>query len=353
MNRSKYSFLFVGICAALCVLISGIFAACIPTGDQKNPPVSTASNNSTLPSLSGIASKVLPSVVYVMAGNSDTQKEGSGVILSPDGYILTNRHVVEGAKTVTVILYDRSDYPVSLDKIWMDDVVDLAVIKINERDLPTLRFGNADNTNVGDWVLAVGHALGLSPEKGGATVSEGIISNLNRSFNIDSIEYYDVIQTTAAINPGNSGGPLVNLAGEIIGINSAGVTDAQGVGFAINTGTAQHIYQDLVKYGKPHHPFIGVDLDDVTPNTMSNRAAPKIGALVKDIEPEGPADIANLKNGDVIIQFDNVKITTAADLIENVWLHEPGDKVDITYWRNGTQTKTSLILIQRPQTNAI
>ncbi len=352
MNRLGNSLALAGVSLALCLLLSGAALACAAGRGSTSSPGSTASGP-TLPSLSGVANKVLPSVVYVMAETAGMESDGSGVILSPEGYIMTNRHVVEKANGVTVILYDRSDYPVSNDQIWTDDVTDLAVIKINADSLPTLQFDKAENLNVGDWVLAVGHALGYSPENGGATVSEGIISNLNRSLTIDTTSYYNVIQTTAAINPGNSGGPLVNLAGKIVGINSAVVTGAQGVGFAINTGTVQHIYQDLVQYGKPHHPFLGVDLQDVTPDILSKPAGLKIGAVVTDVEPNGPADAAGLKRGDVILQFNNLKIGSAADLIANVWLHEPGDKVEISYWRDGIETRTSTILVQRPQTDAI
>ncbi len=352
MNRLGNLLALVGVSLALCLLLSGAALACAAGGGSTSSPGST-STGSTLPSLSGVANKVLPSVVYVMAEATGMESDGSGVILSPDGYILTNRHVVEKANAVTVILYDHSDYPVSNDKIWMDDVSDLAVIKINADSLPAMQFDKAENLNVGDWVLAVGHSLGYSPENGGATVSEGIISNLNRSLTIDTTSYYDVIQTTAAINPGNSGGPLVNLAGKIVGINSAVVTGAQAVGFAINTGTVQHIYQDLVKYGKPHHPFLGVDLQDVTPDIMPKGAGPKSGAFVTDVEPNGAANAAGLKRGDVILQIDNTKVGNAADLITNVWLHEPGDMIEISYWRDGIETGTSIILVQRPQTDAI
>lgn len=352
MNRLGNSLVLIAVTLALCLLLSGAALACAAGGGSTSSPGSTTPGP-TLPSLSGVAKKVLPSVVYVMAEAAGMESNGSGVILSPDGYILTNRHVVEKANSVAVILYDRSDYPVSNDKIWMDDIIDLAVIKINADSLPALQFDKAENLNVGDWVLAVGHALGYSPENGGATVSEGIISNLNRSLTIDTTSYYDVIQTTAAINPGNSGGPLVNLAGKIVGINSAVVTGAQGVGFAIKTGTVQHIYQDLVKYGKSYHPFLGVDLQDVTPDIMPNLAGPKIGAFITDVKPNGPANAAGLKTGDVVFQLDNLKIGSAADLIANVWLHQPGDMVEISYWRDGIQTSTSIILVQRPQTDAI
>ncbi len=189
---------------------------------------------------------------------------GSGVCLNPDGFILTNRHVVENATVVEVTLPDRTVYEASA--IWMDDIMDLAVIKIDAGDVATLEFADPDSISVGDWVLAIGHPLGISPLQGGATVTTGIVSNLGRSFFIDAIPYYDIIQTDAAINPGNSGGPLVNLAGEFIGLNSAGVLGAENIGFAIHVATARHIFEDLVEFGESHHPFLGATVADIEPS---------------------------------------------------------------------------------------
>jgi serine protease Do len=201
--------------------------------------------------------------------------------------------------------------------------------------------------------LAVGHALGLSPWEGGASVTEGIVSNLKRSFPLDSTNYYDMVQTSAAINPGNSGGPLVNMNGEVIGINSTVEGGAQNIGYAINVALARHCYEDLVKFGKPVHPYLGATLDDVTPDTVSDPRAPRVGALIYDIVALGPSDKAGLKKGDIIISFANVKIETAAELIEELLLHEAGDTIQITYWRSGLQTTVTMTLIGRPQSSSM
>lgn len=347
------------ILIVFCLLLAVMTAGCSETAS----PASTASPysaNAVLPSLSQVVDKVMPSVVFFLVETNDTnlfgepvKAAGSGVILRSDGYILTNRHVVENFKTVEVTLHDRRVYTVSEKNIWMDDIVDLAVVKIEENNLPVVQFGDPDSINVGDWVIAVGHALGLSPLEGGATVTEGIVSNLNRSFTIDTTSYYDMIQTSAAINPGNSGGPLVNLNGDVVGIDSAGATDAQNIGFAINVGTARHVFKDLVQYGKSHHPFLGASLDDITPVTVTDSKAPKVGALITHVEPQSPAAEVGLQEGDIILNFGKIKIDTAASLIKELWRLEPGDKVDIVLWRAGSQMKLNITLGQRPQTDAL
>jgi serine protease Do len=220
-------------------------------------------------SFSKVVDKVMPSVVHILVEVPADQPDefgiasGSGVILRPDGYILTNRHVVEGSRRTEVTLQNRQVYVVS--DIWTDDILDLAVIKIDAQDLPTAEFGDPDSIKVGDWVVALGHPLGLSADEGGATVTAGIVSNLGRSFTIQGVPYYDVIQTDTAINPGNSGGPLVNLKGEVVGINSAGLGEAQNINFAINIATAREVFEDIVQYGRVLRPYLDAVLDDITP----------------------------------------------------------------------------------------
>jgi serine protease Do len=340
-----------------------------PTGDPgpQGPagPATVATTGTPIPtstgslpaSFSGIIDQVLPSVVYILVQTTDpttgqpATASGSGCIMTSDGYILTNRHVVDGSTSVEVDLPDLRSYQVPLTNVWMDDVIDLAVLKIAETNLPVLQFGNPDSINVGDWVLAVGNALGTSPTEGGATVTEGIVSNLKRSFPVGTQDYYDMIQTSAAINPGNSGGPLVNMNGQVIGINSVTETSAQNISYAINIALASHIYADLVKFGKPTHPYLGVTVEDVTPGTVSDRTAPKAGALIYDITAGAPADQAGIRKGDIIIQLGSVKIESAADLVEQLLTHEPGDAVQITYWRSGVQgtTTITMTLVGRPQ----
>jgi len=325
-------------------------------------PVPTAAtvpgSTTAMPSFSQVVAKVLPSVVFIAINTTDPTTgqpaigAGSGIILSSDGYILTNRHVVENGTGIQVSLYDRRLYNVSSQNVWMDDVVDLAVVKIAETNLPVAQFGDPTTVTVGDWVIAIGNAEGLSPWEGGPSVTEGIVSNLKRSFPIDTTNYYDMVQTSAAINPGNSGGPLVNMNGQVIGINSAGDSAAENIGYAINVALARHIYQDLVKFGKPVHPYLGATVVDVTPASVTDPKAPRAGALINDITSLAPADKAGLKKGDIVVSFGGAKIETASDLIEELLTHEAGDTVQITYWRGGVQATISMTLVGRPASSS-
>jgi serine protease Do len=302
-----------------------------------------------------VVEKVMPSVVYVnvevRSGRSGqvVSGSGSGIILRSDGYILTNRHVVENAIRAEVTLQERTVYQAK--QIWVDDILDLAVIKIEGKEFPAARFGDSAKIRVGDWAIALGHPLGLSPSEGGATVTVGIISNLGRSFSLQGVPFYDIIQTDAAINPGNSGGPLVNLGGEVIGINSAGAGEAQNINFAINVGTAKRVFEDIVQYGRVLRPYLGAALDDVTPSMVGNNSLTKMaGAIVVRVELNGPAQQAGLKQFDIITGFGTVEINSAAELIKELWKHKVGETVAVKYWRDETEMKTELSLVERLST---
>jgi serine protease Do len=311
-----------------------------------------------LPTIADSVNKVLPSVVFVLAEFQDEvsgqllQSRGSGFILRPDGYIFTNRHVVDKADRVEVMTQNRQVYEPT--DIWLDDILDLAVIKIDANNLPIAEFGDPDNIKLTDWAIALGFPLGYSPVEGGATVTLGIISTLDRSFYIGSTPYFDVIQTDAAVNPGNSGGPLINLAGEVIGINSAGTSQAQNINFAINVATARHVFEDLVNFGRVEHPFLGVTLQDITPSIACEICLDqRVGVLITDVEPGGPADLAGLNKQDVIITFDEQEIPSVAALIRVLWRHKSGDKIPITFWRDGNIMETTVTLGQRPRAGAV
>jgi serine protease Do len=289
----------------------------------------------------------MPTVVYVFVETDRGQASGSGVILRSDGYILTNRHVVEGYRRVEVTLQDRSVYEVS--GVWLDDLLDLAVVKIDVRELPTAQFGDPAEVKVGDWVVALGHPLGLSPEEGGATVTVGIVSNLGRSFAIEDVPYYDVIQTDAAINPGNSGGPLVNLQGEVIGVNSAGAGQAQNINYAINVATARRVYENLVEHGRILRSYLGATLDDITPSVAGEFSlARRIGAMVIGLEAGAPADLAGLQMHDIIVRFGEEEITSATQLVNKLWTHEVGESVKVLFIRDGRDMETTVTLVERP-----
>jgi serine protease Do len=277
-----------------------------------------------------------------------------------DGYILTNRHVVEDATSIEVTLQDRRVFEVNPETSrWMDDMSDLAVVKVDcESPLEAASFADYTEIKVGDWAVAVGHPLGLSPSEGGATVTAGIISNLDRSFTISDIEYYDIIQTDAAINPGNSGGPLVNLEGDVIGINSAISGDAQNIGYAINVATAERVFDDLID--EDHEvvrPFIGVYLNEVSPQKACDLSMIKTtGALITDVEAGSPAAGSGLLADDVIIALegispakDEVEITSVSQLLRELWLFQAGDTIRVTVWRSASEVSKDVILAERPE----
>jgi serine protease Do len=296
---------------------------------------------------------VYPSVVYVyveVAGENPGDffsLSGSGVILSSDGYILTNRHVVEGAVYSEVVLQDRRVF--IPEEIILDDIMDLAVIKIDGQNLPFAPIGDAESLSVGDVVIALGHPLGISPEEGGATVTYGIVSNLGRSFWIEDNPYYDVIQTDAAISPGNSGGPLIDLFGEVIGINSAGIDIGQNLNYAISMATAGHVYEDLVTFGEAHHPYLGVSLvDNVEFEPGGGPLAQINGALIIEVESGSPADLGGLEPGDIIVALDGVATPSVADLIKHLWRQHSGDTVTFTVQRGASEIEISILLEERP-----
>ena len=329
-----------------CILLVVLLTGCASTTGETAPGINQFS-------FSDIVDEVMPSVVfiYVEIEIADTGQviggSGSGVILRSDGYILTNRHVVEDANRVEVTLQDRNVYEAT--GIWEDDILDLAVVKIDVQGLKAAKFGDSKSIRVGDWAIALGHPLGLSPDEGGATVTVGIISNLGRSLFIQGVPYYDVIQTDTAINPGNSGGPLVNIKSEVIGINSAGAGQAQNINFAINTRTARPVFEDLVTYGRVLRPYFGATLADITPEVACELCLTKrIGALITSVEPNSPAESAGLQKDDIIVQFGGEEIISPATLINTLWTHRAGDTVDITFWRGDTEMQTAINLTEKP-----
>ena len=341
----------------VCGLVLSILLVMFSISCQALTPASTPTPKPaavfTPLSFSEIVEKVMPSVVYIFVEIDTGQSgqflpaSGSGVILRSEGFILTNRHVVENARRAEVTLQDRRVYEVS--GIWVDDLLDLAVIKVDAQDLATAEFGDPASIQVGDWVIALGHPLGLSPEEGGATVTVGIVSNLGRSFSINGIPYYDVIQTDAAINPGNSGGPLVNLEGEVIGINSAGAGQAQNISYAINVSTARRVFEDIIQHGRVLRPYLGAILDDITPSVACEFClAQRVGAIVIGVEPGGPADMAGLQQNDIIVRFGEQEIISAAQLVKELWQQEVGKGVKVVFWRGETEMETVVTLAERP-----
>jgi len=308
--------------------------------------------------IADIVERVQPAVVFISAKvetrsfffNQKTVEtsSGSGVIISTDGYILTNNHVVADAVEIAVTLPGVPE-PREAEIIGTDPLTDLAVIKIAGKNLPTVPFGDASRLRPGNLVIAMGYPLALEH---GATITLGVVSNTERSFTLDESTYYDVIQTDAAINPGNSGGPLIDLSGRIVGISSVMAGMAQNIGFAVSVNTAWPVYEALV--GKDHRvvrPWLGVVLATVTPDIAEEADLSRnAGVVIESIEDDSPADKAGLKVRDVITELDGKQVTEATQLIKELWRHKIGDEVTITYWRDGTQDQVVIKLsMERPE----
>lgn len=270
--------------------------------------------------------------------------QGSGVIVSPDGYVLTNNHVIAGAKTVTVTLPDKREFKGRI--VGSDPKSDVAVIKIDGTQLPTISWGDSSRLQVGEYVLAVGNPFGLN-----STVTLGIVSALGRG-HMGITQYEDFIQTDAAINPGNSGGALVNTKGELIGINTAIFSQTggyQGVGFAVPTGMSKPIYESLVKTGKVVRGFLGVGIQDLNHDlAKSFGVTGSNGAVVTDVKEEGPADKAGIKQGDVILSFQGTPIEDAVTLQRAVTRSAVGSKATVKVMRDGQEKELAITIAELP-----
>lgn len=323
---------------------------------QTNPnwtfPLRNDSPAVALPDFRPVITKVMPCVVSVTTevvftgffGPYSQRAAGSGVIIDSNGYIVTNNHVVEGAKSIYVELNDGRIFLANI--IGSDSLSDLAVIKIDATDLPYAQWGDSNSLSVGDWVIAIGNALGE-----GITASEGIVSRLNVSIEVQGNTLCGLIQTTAAINPGNSGGPLVNIAGEVVGITSAKIAalGVEGMGYAIASNEARYIIPDLIRHGRVTYPWLGVGLYTVDPYVAKTRnLSTERGALIVEVAARSPAEAAGLRVGDVIIRFENKDITNVAELIQAIRNSRVGQEVEIVFVRGDDIRTTSARLIERP-----
>jgi len=284
-------------------------------------------------------------------GNSDKREfkqvgSGSGVIISKDGYIITNNHVIENAKTLEITLNDKRKFKATV--IGADPNTDIALIKINATDLPYIPFGNSDNIKVGQWVLAVGNPFNLA-----STVTAGIISAKGRDININkssrAIESF--IQTDAVVNPGNSGGALVNTRGELIGINSAieSITGSyMGYSFAVPSNIAKKVIEDMMLYGKVQRAYLGVNVDNLNADKAKTYEVPNTeGVIIVNVLDKGAAKKAGLKKDDIIVKIDQVNINKYADLVGFLGTKRPGDKINLTVIRDGVTKAIPLTLKNR------
>ncbi len=273
---------------------------------------------------------------------------GSGFIVSPDGYIMTNAHVVDGATDVLVKLTDRREFKAKV--IGSDKKSDIAVIKIDAKNLPVVSVGSADRVQVGEWVVAIGSPFGFDN-----TVTAGIVSAKARSLPSDNFTPF--IQTDVPVNPGNSGGPLFNLSGEVIGINSQIFSESggfQGISFAIPIDIAINVKDQLVAHGKVTRARIGVVIQDVNQGFANTFKLPRpMGALVSDVEADGPASKAGLKSGDVITKLDGKDIERSADLPARVATLKPGSTTHLEVYRNGKPIDVAVSLGELKDTVAV
>ena len=283
---------------------------------------------------------------FEMPQQQDQEASGSGVIISNDGYIVTNNHVVEGADEIKVNLFDNREFKAKL--IGKDPSTDLAVIKIDSKDLQYLTFANSDEVQVGQWVLAVGNPFNLA-----STVTAGIVSAKTRNINIlrekaGNLAIESFIQTDAAVNPGNSGGALVDLNGNLIGINSAIATPTgsyAGYSFAIPANLAKKVVKDMVDFGEVQRGFLGVNIREVDDELAKDLKLPKIqGAYIAEVNKGSAGEAGGIKRGDVIMKVGESEITNSADLQEHIARYRPGDKVTLQIFRDGTMISKEVTL---------
>ncbi len=278
--------------------------------------------------------RVIVTVQDIFGQMREEEGVGSGVIYTADGYIITNNHVASGAEELIVTLYDGSEYPAEL--VGTDENTDVAVIKIEANNLKAAGFTSIDNAEVGDLVIAVGSPFGLQQ-----TVTVGVISAKGRAVGSEeTFPMVNLVQTDAAINQGNSGGPLVNSVGQVIGINT--LRASAGIGFAIPSDTVVNIAEQIIEFGKARIPFIGVE--------MGENKTDVVGVYITDVIKGYPAEEAGMKAGDIIVQFDGVKVQNPLDLLAQILRHKVGDLVNIKIYRDGEYLNITLELVENPTT---
>ncbi len=270
-------------------------------------------------------------------------ESGSGVLISDDGYIVTNHHVIDGADNISILLPDKGRYDAQL--IGEDVLTDLALLKIEESGLTSMPIGDSDNLRVGETVAAIGNPLGYFQQ----TVTAGIISAVDRQVRLPGGNFaYSFVQTDALVNPGNSGGPLVNLDGEIIGINTAKISlmGVEGIGLSIPSNTVSRVMDDLKEHGRVIRPHLGGIIDDWP---LYSDEEPDNGVLIIEIAPDSPAEEVGLQSGDVIVAIDDHEVQYLAQLFDRLLDYYPDDTVTITYYRDGERETVEVTLGERPE----
>lgn len=345
------------ICSLIGALAATIITASMlygrqPAQDKAAPRTPEVVQNQEQP-IPVIAREVTPAVVGIATVSIDydffyrpirTEAVGSGVIVNPGGYIITNDHVVGDADEITVFLYDGRKYKAK--RLYTDPALDLAVIKINAPNLVAARLGDSDKVVVGDLAVAIGNPLGLTLQR---TVTAGIISALNRMVMVrdrrGEVLMQDLIQTDASINPGNSGGPLVNGSGEIIGINTIKASQAEAIGFSIPINIAKPIVNSILEKGRFDKPYLGIDgIDRDMAKLMNVRVNVDSGIYVADVEKDSPADMAGIRKGDVIIKFAGIRVDSMAKLRQVMYNLDIDRKYTVEMLRRGVRQEKTILL---------
>ena len=325
-----------------------------PAGVEEDVSGFAPAHGEELSSLAEVVAKVKPSVVainterttYDVFNRPSTQGgAGSGWVIREDGYIVTNNHVVEGAKTVMVTLDDGRN--IEADAVYTDPLTDLAVVKIEEYGLPAAAIGDSSTLQIGDALVAIGNSLGM-----GISATSGIASAVGVSLDSSPGQtLLDLVQTDAAINPGNSGGPLVDSAGEVIGINSIKIATVgvEGMGYAISINQALPIIADLIERGRVVRPWLGIGLYTMNAYVAEQyELAVDWGVLVTAVVADSPAHEAGLEPGDIIIKFAGEEVVDSQALARAIGASQVGDEVEIIYWREETKKLTYATLVASP-----
>jgi serine protease Do len=370
MKTLKIKYLFIALVIVLSLLVSS--CSLLPTDNSATPNSPSGSNTpinpgwttpnldgeaSALPSIADVVALVKPSVVAINVESTSydifnrpykQQGAGSGWIIDEDGIIVTNNHVVEGAESITVTLDDGRTFPVDSNSVATDAVADLAVLRIDANNLSAVAVGNSENLRVGDWVVAIGNALGE-----GISATDGIVSRKDVSITDDTgLTRYNLIQTNAAINPGNSGGPLVNMAGEVIGITNAKISavGVEGMGYAISITEAIPTIEQLVQTGYVIRPFLGVQNLLTVDQTVADYYGLSVdhGVLIRGIMAGGPTDTAGLEAGDIITKFGDQEIADVNELLRALYDCQIGQTVEITFQRGDSQQTVYVTLTESP-----
>jgi len=273
-----------------------------------------------------------------------TTSLGSGVIVGADGTIMTNVHVVERASRIHVTLADQREFDAKL--VGADADADIAILRVQAGALPAVTLGTSSDLMIGESVIAIGNPFGLSH-----TVTTGVVSAIGRSIRDEEKTYTDFIHTDASINPGNSGGPLLNIKGELIGINTAIYGKAQGIGFAIPVDRARRIMKDLVSYGEVRRPWVGLLVQELTPELAQHFGA-RHGVIVADVEPKSPGAAARVTRGDAIVKVDGHEVASREEFEQRIQDHSEGDRINLTLRREGRDEDVELLASAFPAARA-